>query len=84
MIYIIILEITYLNLTRSIHFAEYLNIHIRSEGYGDPDRTGGLGLGIIQVNGKDYSRHDRGHNFVTINASTGRISYFVFFPTLCS
>ena len=81
MIYIIILVIIgYLDHTGNMHFVGYLNIHIRSEAYADQNRSSQFGLGIIKVNGTDYSPHHRGYNFVTINASTGRIHYFVYYP----
>ena len=55
------------------HLAGNLNITIRSEGHDDPGRSVLRGLGIIRVNGKDYSPHGRGFNVVIANADTGII-----------
>ena len=57
-----------------------LNIFIRSEGCEDPGKTPKTcGIAYIKVNGKDYSRHLRGHNVVIVSSVTGNdgAEYFV-------
>ena len=48
------------------------NVAIRSEGCEDPSKHRGCGKAFIWVNGKDYSRHGRGHNVVVLNYKTGK------------
>ena len=58
-----------------------LNIFIRSEGCEDPGKTPETcGIAYIKVNGKDYSRHLRGHNVVIVSSVTGNkdgAKYFI-------
>ncbi|KAJ7370812.1 hypothetical protein OS493_029803, partial [Desmophyllum pertusum] len=51
--------------------ATFLDIHIRSEGCDDPEKSGRCGTALIEVNGKDHSHHKRGHNVVIVDAKTG-------------
>ena len=45
---------------------------MRSEGCEDPDKTKDTcGIAYIKVNGKDVSKHGRGHNVVVVNGQTG-------------
>ena len=62
-------------------FLEYIYITVNSQGFDDRKfgRKGGPILGpacraIIKVNGKDFSRHKRGVNVVSVNPKTGRRS----------
>ena len=48
---------------------------VRSEGCNDPSKHRGCGKAFIWINGKDYSRHSRGHNVVVLNYKTGK--YFL-------
>jgi hypothetical protein len=54
-------------------------IYIRSEGCNDRGKYRGCGRAYIKVNGRDYSRHRRGHNIVVLNGFTGTIKLNVSF-----
>ena len=55
--------------------AKELTIQVRSEGCDDKGRGPGCGVATITVNGRDYSNHKRGYNFVVLDGATG-IWYF--------
>ncbi|XP_078368661.1 uncharacterized protein LOC144652511 isoform X2 [Oculina patagonica] len=58
----------------AIKRVSFLDIHIRSEGCNDTGMTPGTcGIAYIRVNGIDYSLHGRGHNVVTVDATTGAV-----------
>ncbi|XP_078359332.1 uncharacterized protein LOC144643832 [Oculina patagonica] len=49
-----------------------LDIHIRSEGCNDPNKTPNTcGVAYINVDGTDHSPHGRGHNVVILDGTTG-------------
>ena len=51
----------------------FVDIDIRSEGCNDPNKTlDTCGIAYIKVDGKDHSRHLRGHNVVIVDQKTGR------------
>ncbi len=50
-----------------------LSVYIRSEGCEDKDKKGDCGYARIQVNGKEYAKHKRGHNIVVVDPKTGNI-----------
>ena len=53
-----------------------LDIHIRSEGCNDPNKTPNTcGIAFIYVNGVDRSPRKRGHNVVVLNGRTGNIGF---------
>ena len=54
-----------------------MDIHIRSEGYEDPDIVNRGGTAYIEVNGHDHSPHGRGHNVVVVDAATGNVTLSV-------
>ena len=52
--------------------APAIDVYIRSEGCSDIGKTPNTcGIAYIKVNGKDYSRHSRGHNVVVVDGATG-------------
>ena len=53
-------------------------MYVRGEGCNDKGKTGKCGRAFIKVNGKDYSRHRTGYNFVVLNAVTGTLLYMHF------
>ncbi|XP_022805061.1 bone morphogenetic protein 1-like [Stylophora pistillata] len=54
--------------------APTIEVYIRSEGCDDRGKTPNTcGIAYIKVNGKDYSRHGRGHNIVVVDGATGVI-----------
>ena len=51
----------------------FVDIDIRSEGCNDPKKTPDTcGVAYIRVDGKDHSRHGRGHNVVVVDRKTGK------------
>ena len=57
----------------------WIDVKIRSEGGDDNGRAPPLGLAKIEINGKDVSRHRRGHNVAIIDYKTGMfIQLFIF------
>jgi hypothetical protein len=54
------------------HFPEFPNIEVISEGCNDPIRSEGCGLAYTYIDGEQKSPQKRGHNFVIINALTGK------------
>lgn len=53
-----------------------VNIHIRSEGCNDPDKTPDTcGIAYIYVNDVDKSPHSRGHNVVVLDGATGNLTW---------
>lgn len=64
-----------------IHFpltGKEIVAYVRGEGCNDKGKTGKCGRAFIKVNGKDYSRHRKGFNFVVLNAVTGTLLYMHF------
>ncbi|XP_066021208.1 uncharacterized protein [Pocillopora verrucosa] len=52
----------------------FVDIDIRSEGCNDPNRTlDTCGIAYIKVDGKDHSRHLRGHNVVIVDQKTAGV-----------
>ena len=57
----------------SFSYLSVLRIFVRSEGCDDPGiPQDSCGKAVIKVNGRDYSKHGRGHNVVVVNYDTGR------------
>lgn len=53
-----------------------LDIHIRSEGRSDPNKTPNTcGMASIYVNGVNRSPRKRGHNVVVLDGRTGNICF---------
>ncbi|XP_044165741.1 uncharacterized protein LOC114963329 isoform X1 [Acropora millepora] len=60
--------------TASIEPVNVLDIHIRSEGCNDPNKTQNTcGIAFIYVNGVDRSPRKRGHNVVVLDGRTGAV-----------
>lgn len=64
-------------------FLEYIYVTVNSQGFDDRKfgRKGGPKLGgaaraIIKINGKDFARHKRGVNVVSVNPKTGKRSCY--------
>ena len=48
-------------------------MEVRSEGCNDVSKGTRCGQAYILVNGKDVSRHRRGHNVAVLDYSTGKL-----------
>ncbi|KAL9987872.1 hypothetical protein ACROYT_G002249 [Oculina patagonica] len=60
----------------------FVDIYIRSEGCNDPNiAPNSCGFAYIKVNGIDHSPHGRGHNVVSVDATTGAVLGAMSFDT---
>ncbi|XP_022786853.1 lactadherin-like [Stylophora pistillata] len=59
---------------RAVPDDPFVDIDIRSEGCDDPKKTPDTcGIAYIRVDGKDHSRHRRGHNVVIVDRKTAKV-----------
>jgi hypothetical protein len=64
-----------INELNKIPDVKVLKLQVRSEGCDDRGKTPNTcGLAFIKINGKDYSKHGRGYNFVVMDSWTGIFS----------
>ena len=52
--------------------AGVITVDVRSEACNDPAKYRGCGRAYLIVNGRDISRHCRGHNLAILNYATGK------------
>ncbi|CAB4023040.1 Neurogenic locus notch 1 [Paramuricea clavata] len=68
-------------ISTEIPFGEFPNIEVISEGCSDLIRSEGCGLAHIYIDGDQKAPQKRGHNFVVINALTGKFEGAQVFDT---